>query len=163
MAAQGGTADLVAIKVMGTSPDHVVVKSGLNLKQWYTIRVIVNVPAKKYAVYVDGEYCGEYYPPTKWAQSAITHISFAQWNDAPGAFYADNVFAVAGEYLGDMGNSFAAANTNSLEIQQEIKAAYLNPITSLATVLVIFNLRKNKRKRKELLIFIEKHTYLAVY
>jgi hypothetical protein len=122
------------------------IATGLNLKQWYTIKVVCNLTSDTYDIYVDGVYKATV--TSRVAKTSVTHISFAQWNDGAGAFYVDNVFAVAGEYLGDMGNSFAAANTNSLEIQQEINVAYLNPITSLVTVLVIFNLRKNKRKRK---------------
>jgi len=139
-----GPAELVAMTAFGTF----TTVTSVNLGQWYTIRVVVNVAAKNYQVYVNGEYMGTFPAVTAWAQAAITHISFAQWNDGAGAFYVDNVFAIAGEYLGDMGKSFTAGNTNSSESQQEINAAYLNPITLLATVLVSFNLRKNRRRHK---------------
>ncbi|MDH7564232.1 MAG: PKD domain-containing protein [Candidatus Bathyarchaeota archaeon] len=65
----------------------------LNLDQWYTIRVVVNVPAGTYDVYVDGVYMGTY--TSRNAKTSLTHISFAQWNDGAGAFYVDNVFAPA--------------------------------------------------------------------
>jgi predicted glutamine amidotransferase len=93
--ATSGTADLVAVSVTGTSPTHTVVAAGLNLDQWYTIRVVVNVTAKTYEVFVDGVSYGSFAAVSAWAQSAITHISFAQWNDAAGAFYVDNVYAPA--------------------------------------------------------------------
>jgi hypothetical protein len=87
-----GAADLVAMSAFGT---FTTVASGLSLDQWYTIRVVVNVAAKTYKVYVDGVDKGSYAAVTAWAQPTITHISFAQWNDGAGAFYVDNVFSPA--------------------------------------------------------------------
>jgi len=85
-----GTADLVAMTAFGT---FTTVASGLNLDQWYTIRVVVDVAAKTYEVFVDGVSYGSFDAVTVWAQPAITHISFAQWNDGAGAFFVDNVFS----------------------------------------------------------------------
>jgi uncharacterized repeat protein (TIGR02543 family) len=85
-----GTADLIAMTAFGT---YTTVVSGLNLDQWYTIKVVVDVAARSYEVYVNGIYKGSFPAVTAWAQPAITHISFAQWNDGAGAFYIDNVFA----------------------------------------------------------------------
>jgi hypothetical protein len=90
--ATSGTADLVAMSAFGT---FTTVASNLNLDQWYTIRVVVDVASRTYEVYVDGVYKGSYAAVTAWAQPAITHISFAQWNDGAGAFYVDNVFSPA--------------------------------------------------------------------
>jgi hypothetical protein len=87
-----GTADLVAMSAFSS---FTTVASGLNLDQWYTIRVFVNVTAKNYGVYVDGVYKGSFAAMTAWASSNITHISFAQWNDGAGTFYVDNVFSPA--------------------------------------------------------------------
>jgi predicted glutamine amidotransferase len=140
-----GPADLVAMSAFGT---FTTVASGLNLDQWYTIRVVVDVAGRTYDVYVDGVYKGSFAAVTAWAQPAITHISFAQWNDGAGAFYVDNVFAFANGSLGGGGGALAAGNTNHSENQQEINVAYSTPIYLLITVLVGFNLRKNKRKRK---------------
>jgi hypothetical protein len=65
----------------------------VNLDQWHTIKVVVNVPAGKYDVYLDGKYIATVDACTKL--SSVTHISFAQWNDGAGAFYVDNVFSPA--------------------------------------------------------------------
>jgi uncharacterized repeat protein (TIGR02543 family) len=87
-----GTADLVAMSAFGS---FATVASGLNLDQWYTIRVVVNVAAKTYEVYVDGVSKGSFAAVAAWAQSSITYISFAQWNDGAGTFYVDNVHSPA--------------------------------------------------------------------
>jgi len=86
--ATSGTADLVAMLDFNT---QVLVASDLNLDQWYTIKVDVDVAAGTYDAYVDGVYEGTFDACT--ALSSLTHISFAQWNDGAGAFYVDNVFS----------------------------------------------------------------------
>jgi predicted glutamine amidotransferase len=103
-----GTADLVAMSAFGS---FTTVASGLNLDQWYTIRVVVNVAAKTYEVYVDGVYKGSFGAVTAWAQPAITHISFAQWNDGAGTFYVDNVYSPA--LSGSLGVSQKSGLSNS--------------------------------------------------
>jgi hypothetical protein len=85
-----GKMDLVARH--GTGSTDVVVVSDLNLNQWYHIRVDIDVDADTYTVYVDGEEKGTYGAQT--LKSAVTHISFATWNDGPGTFYIDNVETV---------------------------------------------------------------------
>jgi hypothetical protein len=89
-----GTMDLVAVNRTGSFTSHWVIASGLNLKQWYTIKVICNIPAGTYDVYVDGilQKAGV---SSRNAKTSVTHISFAQWNDGAGTFYVDNVFSPA--------------------------------------------------------------------
>ena len=67
------------------------VATGLNLKHWYTIKVICDLSADTYDVYVDGTY--ETTLTSRFAKTSLTHISFAQWNDGAGTFYVDNVFS----------------------------------------------------------------------
>lgn len=86
-----GTMDLVAMTAFST---YTTVVAGLNMKQWYTIKVVVNVPNRTYDVYVDGVFKATKTAPSNTLTS-LTHISFAQWNDGAGAFYVDNVFAPA--------------------------------------------------------------------
>ena len=87
--ATSGTAQLVWMKTFSNYYPIATV----NLDQWHTIKVVVNVPAGKYDVYLDGEYIATVDACTKL--SKVTHISFAQWNDGAGAFYVDNVFSPA--------------------------------------------------------------------
>lgn len=82
-----GTMNLIAISPSAT------IAANLNLKQWYTIKVVVNVPAGTYDVYVDGVF--EASVSANAALTSLTHISFAQWNDGAGAFYVDNVYSPA--------------------------------------------------------------------
>jgi hypothetical protein len=142
-----GTMDLVAINRTGSFTNHYIIASGLNLKQWYTIKVVCNILTDTYDVYVNGILC-KAGVTSRNTKNSVTHISFATWNDGAGTFYVDNVFAVAGESLISGGNSLAAGNTNNSESQQEMSIAYLNPINLLTTVLVSLHLRRSKRKRK---------------
>jgi uncharacterized repeat protein (TIGR02543 family) len=89
-----GTMDLVAVNRTGSFTSHWVIASGLSLKQWYTIKVVVNVPGGTYDVYVDGilQKAGV---SSRNAKTSVTHISFAQWNDGAGTFYVDNVYSPA--------------------------------------------------------------------
>jgi hypothetical protein len=84
--------DLVAMTAFGA---YTTVASGLNMKLWYT-KVVVNVPARTYDIYVDGVFKATKNAPTNTVTS-LTYISFAQWNDGAGAFYVDNVFSPAPE------------------------------------------------------------------
>jgi uncharacterized repeat protein (TIGR02543 family) len=87
-----GTMDLVARERGAAFTAFTTVASGLNLDQWYTIRVDCNVPAGTYDIYVDGVFQATV---TSYnAKTSVTHISFAQWNDGAGAFYVDDVYEV---------------------------------------------------------------------
>jgi hypothetical protein len=88
-----GSMDLVAVNRTGSFSSHMIVASGLSLKQWYTIRVVVNVTGGNYGVYVDGVFKATV--TSRNAKTSLTHISFAQWNDGAGTFYVDNVFSPA--------------------------------------------------------------------
>jgi hypothetical protein len=106
-----GTMDLVAVNRTGSFSSHMIVASGLSLKQWYTIRVIVNVLGGTYDVYVDGVFKATV--TSRNAKTSVTHISFAQWNDGAGTFYVDNVFSPALE-----------GSTVSLSMADPMGAAY---------------------------------------
>ena len=89
-----GTADLIAREPgddYATSTEWRTVATGLNLDEWNTIQVDCAIAANTYDVYVDGVLADsgvQAYAP----KTSVTHISFAQWNDATGAFYVDNVY-----------------------------------------------------------------------
>ena len=68
------------------------IATGLNLDQWYTITVEVDVVNNTYDVYVDGLLEGNAIQ-ARVSKTSLTHISFATFNDGPGIFYVDNVFA----------------------------------------------------------------------
>jgi len=84
-----GTMDLVARESVYTT-----VATGLNLKQWYTIKVTLDLADDTYDVYVNGQHKATIAARTP--KGSITHVSFAQWNDGAGAFYVDNVTASGG-------------------------------------------------------------------
>ena len=85
-----GTMDLVAREPGAAWEDFTVIAAGLNLDQWYTIGVTCDVVANTYDIYVDGDLVYNNLA-AYMNKTALTHISFAQWNDEPGAFYVDNV------------------------------------------------------------------------
>ena len=89
-----GTMDLVA-REPGQAWDggsFTKVASGLNLDQWYTIKVTCDVASDTYMVYVDGVYQQTLTGFT--SKDSLTHISFATWNDGGGDFYVDDVMEV---------------------------------------------------------------------
>ncbi|MBT4649002.1 hypothetical protein HOC14_01595, partial [bacterium] len=67
-----------------------VASSTLSLDTWYTIKVVGNVTADTYDIYVDDmlEASGV---TARNPSATPSHISFASWNDAVGTFYVDNV------------------------------------------------------------------------
>ncbi|MGV8141081.1 MAG: DUF2341 domain-containing protein, partial [Candidatus Woesearchaeota archaeon] len=92
-----GTMDLVAVNRTGSFSAAQTVASGLNLKQWYNIRVDLNLTSDTYDVYIDGVF--QKTVTSRIAKTQVTHISFAQWNDGAGSFYVDNVYVPAKEYV----------------------------------------------------------------
>ncbi len=71
-----------------------VLATDLRLMTWYTVTVDVDVPARTYTVRLDDA------PPSAPLQAfavsggppaALSHVSFASWNDGAGTFYVDNV------------------------------------------------------------------------
>jgi len=89
-----GTMDLVARDRDDGWTAFTTVAAGLNLDQWYTIRVVCDVPAGTYDVYVDDVLQGTV--SSRHEKASVTHISFAQWDDGAGAFYVDDVYEVTG-------------------------------------------------------------------
>lgn len=86
-----GTMDLAARDNDDAWTSFTTVATGLNLKQWYTIKVICNITSDKYDVYVNEAFKATVSART--AKASVTHMSFAQWNDGAGTFYVDNVIA----------------------------------------------------------------------
>lgn len=84
-----GTMDLVAIDRIDSWDSFTTVAADLNLKQWYRIKVSVDVASNSYDVYVDDQYKAT--STSRTPKNRVTHISFAQWNDGAGTFYVDNV------------------------------------------------------------------------
>ena len=68
-----------------------VIASGLSFDAWHTIRVVCNLNTDTYDVYVNDDPNPKATVTAYTAKTSVTHISFAQWNDGPGAFYVDNV------------------------------------------------------------------------
>jgi hypothetical protein len=88
-----GTMSLVAMERDSTTLTPIA--TGLYLKQWYTMKVDLNLANDTYDVYVDGnKVVGAW--PSRNLKDSVTYISFAQWNDGAGSFYVDNVTASAG-------------------------------------------------------------------
>jgi len=85
-----GTMDLVCRDRDDSWTAFSTITSGLNIGQWYTIKVICNIPDGTYDVYVDNVFQSTV--TSRHEKSSVTHISFAQWDDGAGAFYVDNVY-----------------------------------------------------------------------
>ena len=73
-----------------TSSAWLAIASGLSFDTWHTIKVVCDVPAGTYDVYVNGILSAAAVGSYSGA-SELTHISFAQWDDGAGAFYVDYV------------------------------------------------------------------------
>ena len=89
----GAMSGAVALVCRQLGTNTLTTITSVNLDQWYTIKVVVNVAAGTYQVYVDGISVGTYTGRT--ALASLAYISFAQWNDGAGAFYVDNVYSPA--------------------------------------------------------------------
>jgi hypothetical protein len=77
--------------------ERTILARDLDQMTWYTLTVEVDVAGQSYTVQIgDGEVSG---PLAAFATrragppAAITHLSFASWNDGAGTFYVDNVSA----------------------------------------------------------------------
>jgi len=86
----GGTSGTMDLRATNRTGAFVTIAPELNLKQWYTIRVDCNLDTGTYDVYVNGELKASNVS-SRTAKTALTHITFAQWNDGAGTFYVDNV------------------------------------------------------------------------
>ena len=100
----GGTSgpmDLVARDRDDTWDLFTTVATGLQMKQWHTIKVVCNIPGGTYQVYVDGTSRGTV--TSRQVKTQVTHISFASWDpEGAGTFYVDNVRRVASTCTGDI-------------------------------------------------------------
>ena len=88
----GGTSGTMDLRALTSSGSATTIASGLNLKQWYTVKVVVDVAAKSYDVYVNGVLKG-HFTNSGFAGTSVAYISFAQWSDGAGSFYVDNVYS----------------------------------------------------------------------
>jgi len=90
-----GLMNLVARDRDDSWSDFTIVESGLNMDQWYTIKVICDLAGGTYDVYVDDVFSATV--SSRHEKTSVSHISFAQWDDGAGSFYVDNVMeAVTG-------------------------------------------------------------------
>jgi hypothetical protein len=87
-----GTMDLVAAEPGPGNVTYTPIATNLSLKQWYTIRVDVDLTNDTYDVYVDNNKVAAAWP-ARTPKTSLTYISFAQWNNGAGTFYVDNVTA----------------------------------------------------------------------
>ena len=116
-----GTMDLVARDRNDSWDNFTTVATGLSLKQWYTIRVVCDIPGGSYEVYVDGVLRGTV--SSRNAKTSVSHISFGEWDDGAGTYYVDNVRAVAGE-LGPgpfLVDSDFNASADSADLQGQLR------------------------------------------
>jgi ketosteroid isomerase-like protein len=89
----GGTSGTMQLFCRQRGTDTRTTIATLNLDQWYTIRVDVNVAGGNYSVYVNRVLMGTF--TSRNVKTSVTHISFAQLSNGAGAFYVDNVYAPA--------------------------------------------------------------------
>lgn len=94
-----GKLNLFAREGENSWDDRTILVEGLDTRTWYTITVDLDIPAGTYTVQVDdGPVSGPllaFKTRSDPAPDAITHVSFASWNDGAGTFYVDNVSARA--------------------------------------------------------------------
>ncbi len=96
-AAEPGKLNLFAREGSDKWADRTLVATGLDAQTWYTITVDANIPEGYYTVSVAGvveEFELESFISRGRTPEAISHISFASWNDGAGTFYVDNVHVV---------------------------------------------------------------------
>lgn len=86
-----GPMDLVARDRDDPWENFTTVAADLQLKQWYTIKVLCKLPMGTYDVYVNGAY--KKTVTSRWPKTQVTHLSFATWDDGAGTFYVDDVTA----------------------------------------------------------------------
>jgi len=79
--------------------DRTVLVTGLELKEWYTVTVVMDIAAATYTVQLDDGAVSApleaFRTSKKKAPTKISHLSFASWNDGAGSFFIDNVSAIA--------------------------------------------------------------------
>jgi hypothetical protein len=123
-----GTMDLVARQPADdwSGGSFTPIATGLNLDQWYTIEVEVDVTNDTYDVYVDGVLEGDDIQ-ARVSKSSLTDISFATFNDGPGVFYVDNVIDTI-----ERGAERAYTDTTYDEVVDYINT--IEPKTTLAHV-----------------------------
>jgi len=86
----GQTMDLVARDRDDPWNGFTTLASGLTIGQWYEVRVVCDLAAETYDVYLDDAPLGTV--TSRQAKTSVSHISFAQWNDGAGGFAVDGTW-----------------------------------------------------------------------
>jgi len=70
-----------------------VASSTLSMREWYTVKIVGDVTADTYDIYIDDQLqvSGA---TARYSAAALQYMSFASWNDGTGTFYVDNVSVV---------------------------------------------------------------------
>jgi len=77
-----------------TTSQWLQVASGLSYDTWYTIRLVINVAAGTYDVYVNDVLVKAGVPKySGYSSTSVSYISFSADSDGRGDFYVDNVYA----------------------------------------------------------------------
>ncbi len=126
-----GTMDLVARDNNDAWDAFTTVASGLNLDQWYTIRIECDLNTDTYDVFVDDVF--QVTVAARNAKDTLTHISFSQWNDGAGTFYVDNVqeagemqcFSTTGTYTF---NTQSGVETEVTDLGPELGCLYVDEV-----------------------------------
>jgi hypothetical protein len=97
-----------------TTTTWLQIATGLSYDRWYMIKVVVNVAAGTYDVYVDGSLLRASVPKiSTYTPTSVQYMSFAADSEGRGTFYVDNVYSPAKE-----------GSTASLAIADPAGAAY---------------------------------------
>jgi len=129
----GGTGlmDLVAFGQGDTWAEFTTVSAGLNLKQWYTIKVACDLDANSYDIYVDDVYQATI---ISWlVKDNLTHISFASKHYSRGTFFVDNVSEPS---VSPPFTMTFAGKPNSVDVPDEfcLYKAYPNPFNPMVNI-----------------------------
>jgi len=85
-------------EVWGTTSQWTSVATALSYDTWYGLKVVIDVVAGTYDVYVDDVLKGENIPKyAGYSSSSVELITFVSDSDGRGEFYVDNVFSPAQE------------------------------------------------------------------
>jgi hypothetical protein len=83
-----------SLQAYATTSQWTQVASGLSYDRWYTVKLVIDVGAGLYDVYVDGVLKGESISKySGYASNTVTHLSFSAVSDGRGNYYLDNVEA----------------------------------------------------------------------
>ena len=122
--AGGGTSGTMDLLAKAPDDTYPTIASDLNLDQWYTIKVVCDLTADTYDVYVDGIFQATV--AARNEKTSLTHISFADGSynpiDSGGTFYVDNVSwpgFMVGAISGDTTEEGAGTATFTVKLTSE--------------------------------------------